>query len=415
MSSLIEDTPRKKISVLLDQIHERIIALPDFQRDFVWDPGATEELIASIAMDYPAGSILAIQNTHNYFATREIEGAPKLNGNKPSYIILDGQQRLTSLYQAFYGVGDYRYLIKINDIINGKDIEEALFHIRISAKRGWQVAAYKKYFNPNQIEAQKAQASDMILPFNILFTGKFGYLGWVDAITDDIIDVETRKNLKTQLMNVHYKIIQNIEGYQFPVVLLSDSTPVDAVCTIFETLNRTGVKLSVFDLLAARFWPDNVKIRDMWDSSIIQHPIINEFSIDPYYILQILTLTRKETALSCKRKDVLGLTPTYVNDNWDKAFRGLTETLDILQKECGVLSPKWIPYSTIVIPFAAIMSSHIDEKGLKLGETKQKLKKWFWCSVFSQKYETSPNSQSAKDVAEVESWINGGNVPPDIA
>jgi hypothetical protein len=61
------------------------------------------------------------------------------------------------------------------------------------------------------------------------------------------------------------------------------------------------------------------------------------------------------------------------------------------------------------------ISASIDEKGLKLGETKQKLKKWFWCSVLSQKYETSPNSQSAKDVAEIELWINGGNLPQDIA
>lgn len=72
MSNLLEDTPTKDLPWLLTQIHEREIALPDFQRDFVWDPAATQELIVSIANNYPAGSLLAIRNTHSYFAAREV-------------------------------------------------------------------------------------------------------------------------------------------------------------------------------------------------------------------------------------------------------------------------------------------------------------------------------------------------------
>ncbi len=115
MSDLLEDTPTKQLSWLLGQIHEREMTLPDFQRDFVWDPAATQELIISVANNYPAGSLLAIRNasdTHSYFAAREFQGAPLLNGQKPTYLILDGQQRLTSLYQAFYGTGEYQYFLR---------------------------------------------------------------------------------------------------------------------------------------------------------------------------------------------------------------------------------------------------------------------------------------------------------------
>jgi uncharacterized protein with ParB-like and HNH nuclease domain len=93
------------VKFLLQMIHNKEMALPDFQRDFVWDPYATDELIESIISNFPAGSLLRIKNGFQLlFQPREIEGAPRLDkGAKPSYLVLDGQQRLTSLYQAFYG------------------------------------------------------------------------------------------------------------------------------------------------------------------------------------------------------------------------------------------------------------------------------------------------------------------------
>src|SRR3989338_2833867 len=99
------------LKFLLEMIHNRVMALPDFQRDFVWDPYATDELIESIISNFPAGPLLRIKNGHQLlFKPRAFEGAPKMEAeHRPAYLILDGQQRLTSLYQAFYGTGEYRY------------------------------------------------------------------------------------------------------------------------------------------------------------------------------------------------------------------------------------------------------------------------------------------------------------------
>src|SRR6185295_666481 len=94
----------ESLKFMLAMIHNREMALPDFQRDFVWDPRETDELVESIILNFPAGSLLRIKNgQHLLFQPREIEGAPPLPKEaKPSYLILDGQQRLTSLYQALY-------------------------------------------------------------------------------------------------------------------------------------------------------------------------------------------------------------------------------------------------------------------------------------------------------------------------
>ena len=53
--SLFEDTNPRALKDLLVEVHSRTMVLPDFQRDFVWEPGATQELNVSIANNYPTG------------------------------------------------------------------------------------------------------------------------------------------------------------------------------------------------------------------------------------------------------------------------------------------------------------------------------------------------------------------------
>src|SRR5436309_2654606 len=88
--SLFEDTNPRSLKDLLSEIHSRTMVLPDFQRDFVWDPGATQELIVSIANNYPAGSLLRVRDVKRAFAAREFQGAPALNGQRHTFLVLDG-------------------------------------------------------------------------------------------------------------------------------------------------------------------------------------------------------------------------------------------------------------------------------------------------------------------------------------
>ena len=119
------DTDKKRLLYLLEQIHEGDLALPDFQRSFVWDPNATRELIVSVIQSYPAGTLLLMQSGASVFAPREFEEAPKLK-QSPAYMALDGQQRLTSRYQAFRGVGTHRFFVNLKELIEGLDIDEAV-------------------------------------------------------------------------------------------------------------------------------------------------------------------------------------------------------------------------------------------------------------------------------------------------
>lgn len=398
--NIYEDTNPRELKELLRQIHTGDSVLPDFQRNFVWEPNMTMELIISIAENFPAGSLLRIRNTNNLFAYREFEGAPKLGKAKPIYLILDGQQRLTSLYQAFYGVGESLYYLNLKNLLDGKDFEDSIFYYRSNHKR------------IKQLEEFEYQARELILPLNILKDGSGEYGRWVRKVSRLQANEKNRTELEDQLDHIDFHI-QTIDDYRFPVVTLSDSTSAEAVCTIFETLNRTGVKLSPFELLTARFWHQDLNLREKWDQAVEKYPVISDFDVDPYYSLQIISLISR-SAPSCKRSDVMNLDKNMVEQYWNDAINGLGEALTYLQQTCGVLSPLWLPYITIIIPMAAIFTHVLKLKGPKIGTAKDKINRWFWCSVYGQKYENSPNSQSALDFGEITKWINGGDVPESI-
>jgi hypothetical protein len=398
--NIYEDTNPRELKELLYQIHHGDTVLPDFQRDFVWDPNATTDLIVSIAQNYPAGSLLRIRNTQNLFAYREFQGAPSINGKKPIYLILDGQQRLTSLYQAFYGVGENRYYLDLHKLLEGDEFEDCIFNLKEDHKR---VAEYVEL---------SSQASSLILPLSVLKGGGGDYSKWVRNIARLQPAEKDRLELEDKLDAID-DWIQTIDDYRFPVVTLSDSTSAEAVCTIFETLNRTGVKLSPFELLTARYWHKAVNLRQLWATAKQTYSIIEDFAIDPYYVLQIVSLIGRPTP-SIKRSDILNLEVGVISKWWDPAVEGLKDALTFLQNECGVLTPGLLPYNTIVIPLAALFARCADLSGPSVGTFRDRIARWFWCAVFGQKYESSPTSQSVLDFTEFMSWMQNGAEPDTV-
>lgn len=394
----------EKLRFLLESIHNREVALPDFQRDFVWDPQATEELIESICQNFPAGSLLRMKNSKGiFFAPREVAGAPALDGHRPSYLILDGQQRLTSLYQAFYGKGTHKYFIHLGGLIEGKDLEDCVFYERANR-------AERRYGKITQ------QAETLTFPFAFLFGDTGGFEEWLDQVLElRPEDGGNMKALKKKLRDVRKQWISPVEDYEFPMVTLAEETSDSAVCTIFETLNRTGVKLSVFDLLAARFWPEDVRLRDLWEEGQNDYPITSDFEIDPYYVLQSVSLFTAKAAPSCKRGDVLKMDVSQIREGWTPIVKGLANSLQMLRDDCGVIIPKWLPYNTIMIPMSAAFAYAEGIKGPDVAVVRNKIKKWFWCSVFGQAYENAPNSQAAKDFVELKKCIDGGEQPQTVA
>ena len=225
---------------LLSLVENRELALPDFQRSFVWEPNGTRELIVSIIRGFPAGNLLFLRGGSEVFLPRAVEEAPELNGHRPAVLVLDGQQRLSSLYQAFYGVGNHRFFVDVAALMLGSDIESV---VKVFSK-----AKAKQWTSVTR------QAQSLMFP--LAHVREFA--DWRDEVIEERDDLDQRSAevLRSYLNRVESAVIEPIRRYQFPTTTLSEATPTEAVCTIFETLNRTGIKLSVFEFICgSRFRP----------------------------------------------------------------------------------------------------------------------------------------------------------------
>ncbi|MFF5107119.1 DUF262 domain-containing protein [Streptomyces sp. NPDC000134] len=405
-SDPIFETVPRQLSNLVTRIHGREIALPNFQRDFVWDATRTEELIQSIISEFPVGTLLLWkQGGGETFASRSFEGAPDLGDKKPSELVLDGQQRLTALYQALTGVGDERFYLKIDEFVDVatdyvKDFHEVDFDKAVTSV---PVAAGKGQAKKNDelLEASHFPVSEV---------GKFD--DWLDEYVDEVTSGDCTygpKRLKSLYRRMRDKYVVPLRSYGVPVLTLPEATPIEAVCTIFETLNRTGKPLGPFELLTARYFPQGVNLRDLWDEALGNYKALIDFKVDPYSVLQAVCLRAHGSA---QRSDVLKkLTASDISAHWSSAVKGVAGVLDMLQSDCGVVAPKWLPYGMLLIPMGAVWAEIQKLEPLDRANAYTRLQQFFWCSVFTTNYDQGANSQAGADYSRLKEWAVRGDGP----
>jgi hypothetical protein len=383
-------TVRRSMLQLLADLDSGQLALPDFQRTFVWAPDETRELLVSMMRSFPAGALLFLQGGSATFKARAAEGAPPLGG-RPSFLVLDGQQRLTSLYQAVYGVGESRFFLDLGALLVGADVDQAV-----------KVFSAERAAPLDNIEAQ---ARTLMMP--LAAVRDFGAARWRDAVVPRRDD-EDRERVRELLREIEYACIDPLVKYAFPVTVLPEGTPLEAVCTIFETLNRTGRPLTPFELISARAFAGGHSLHELWNSALERHPILGDFGVKPYYLLQCIAL---RLGVSCKRRSVISLPADDIARGWESAVDSIAAILTLLRDECGVLTPKWLAYEPMLIPLATVWNDVAATTGPAHGAMRTKLKTWFWCASFTGEYESSSATLAERDAPALKSWLAGGDQP----
>ncbi|WKZ81902.1 MAG: DUF262 domain-containing protein [Acidimicrobiia bacterium] len=390
------------------------LALPDFQRDFVWDPADVQSLIASIMMGYPCGALLFLQQSgaRGIFRERWFQGVPPGKPQSPPKLVLDGQQRLTALYQALRGVGDTIYYLDLKALKDSPTSDDVEKSVLARSRRG-------RSPRTRAVTKVDDQARQELLPVAKIVDGLDDWLEAVDGHRNKRGDPAARKAFREFVKSW----VDPVKHYQFPVVSLPEKTSLDAVCKIFETLNLRGVSLTVFELLTARFWPDGVDLRAHWDNAQAEYPLLKEFGVDPYSLLQAVSVrtTRarvpagEKPSASAQRSDVLKLTATDFTAYWESVTKGADAAVRMLRDECGVLDKAWMPYATMLVPLSAIWHKISAGKGPERGRLVGLVERYFWCTVFMRNYDQGGNSQAGRDYVDLESWFEGGTPPEAVA
>lgn len=429
------DSTKESLLDMLRSVRDGKTQLPDFQRGWVWDDEHIRSLLASISLSYPIGAVMMLQtgNVDVRFKPRLVEGVMLPNLPEPERLILDGQQRLTSLFQSLFlgqavTTRDVRsnqikrwYYLDIHKALSANgDRDEAIIGLPEDRKvrnfRGDVIADYS---------TADLECAAELLPLPLLFDVP-GLTAWqmryLQADPAHMVDRLARWNDLTQT------VIQRFQQYQVPLILLRKETPKEAVCQVFEKVNTGGVSLTVFELLTATYAADDFSLRDDWvvrERRLRKHWVLSTIQSDDF--LQAVTLlatrARRQQALaagtsadnapgiSCKRKDILRLLLEDYQTWADPVTDGFERAARFLYGQ-KIFGARDLPYRTQVTPLAAIfavLGDRADSAGVSA-----KLARWYWCGVFGELYGGAIETRFAKDLPEVLDWIEGGPEPSTV-
>lgn len=429
------DSTKESLLDILRSIKEGKAQLPDFQRGWVWDDEHIKSLLASVSLSYPIGAIMMLQtgNEEVRFKPRLVEGVALDHPLVPERLILDGQQRLTSLYQALFSgqpvfTRDSRgneirrwYYLDINMALDPDgDREEAI----IGLPEDRMVRNFRREVIADYSTTEKECAAEL-LPLPLVFD--------VAAMTDWQMkyiqaDPEHVSERLTRWNRVVQELIQRFQQFQIPVIFLRKETPKVAVCQVFEKVNTGGVSLNVFELLTATYAADDFDLRRDWNDRqkrFKQHKVLA--AVESTHFLQVATLlaTRarqmqalaegieqdRTPGISCKRKDVLRLTLDEYRIGAEPATHGFIKAAKLLYSY-GIFAARDLPYPTQLVPLAAILAvlgEKADSDGIRT-----RLARWYWCGIFGELYGSTIETRFAKDLSQVLAWVDGGPEPDSI-
>ena len=417
-------TNDRPISELMISINKGAIQLPDFQRGWVWEDGRIKALIASITNNYPVGAAMFLEygNDNIRFKYRVIEGVTATDVI-PTELILDGQQRLTSIYSSLYsrnavhtrtdkGKKIFRYYyIDIKKACDPNcDRVDAIFSVpetRIITSNFGRDIELDLSDRTKEFE-NKMFPLNLILDFPEEQNWQNEYYAFYNY-NQEIIKKFTEFNKKIIMQTLQYKI---------PVISLGKDTPKEAVCQVFENVNTGGVSLTVFELVTAIFAMDDFELRKDWEERKAKYfdgDLLSCITATDFLTAcTLLSTYKKGGTVSCKKKDVLNLSLKDYNNFADALSEGFVEAEKILQEE-RVFSNKDLPYSTQLIPLAALCTLLSNGNRIKVTNIKNKIRQWYWCGVFGELYGGANETRYVNDVVGVMNWIeNNGNIPKTI-
>ena len=358
------------IRKIIDKITSGEIRIPSFQRGFVWEEDDVAFFMDSLFKGYPIGAVLLWRTKERLLNERNLGHftLPEPAKDYPVDYVLDGQQRLTSIFSVF------QTELEPRDDTNWKDIY---------------------YLIGNSKNSQELQ--------------------FVPLVKEDV-DYKKHFPIKTLFDSVEYRRATEILGDKekaeidklqetfkeiiVPVQLM-ETDDRSIVAIVFERINRAGVPLESFQLLTAWSWSTDFDLQEKLDE------LSSELSGCGFDGLA----EEQDLLMKCFTGYILGntspsammeLSGEKIRDNFEEIKNGLKSAIDFLQKEMHLYSLSYVPYPAMIVSLVKFFGT--DKVGGQLYNDKQRkqLLKWFWRSCFSRRYSSGVNNAHQVDLNAME-------------
>lgn len=458
----MEPTNKELIDALIKPIQSGDIQLPEFQRDYVWSKRQKSELIESLFQRHPVGTLLLLElnDESPMFAWTELEGTSipqersyivkgKRNdqAKPPRQLILDGQQRLTTLAQLLTNPGTSKYTSFL-------DLRPMMEHWEAEGKPDTadKLDLWIEGFDfSNNIKAltwigdpeRRLKEKSFRLGISLLFDDTslsshvrtfrdFAYKSALRAeekANKDGISSEKRKEANDEKDDFHRRIefvdivlprLTNIVSRsRIPAVTVPETMSVAGVCKIFTKLNSTGTPLGPFDLAVAKMYPNDINLKSLFKSSCSEFPKIRSVDGSGASLLSTVALLSGKSPKKNSLPD--NVTPAAVNTHWEHASDAYENAINHLNEYCGAgISEDGAPHLLAYAPIVPALA-------VALGQTKldniqdhnhrqhciDALRRWYFQAPLLKHYSEGTDNKQQSDARIFRDLFQNGqkNVP----
>jgi hypothetical protein len=398
----------QSIKDLINDIDGKRVYLPEFQRDFVWEISKTYDLFDSLIKDIFIGAIIfgipsfdiAIREIDNRkkitkgkrrpslaartITKKEIEQINRVGGN--FRLILDGQQRTTSIYRALKGTDEVWFIAKSEDEIPGGNFENASLEELLCEISGEQEEERLSVRLSDVWEMEVNDYDEEEIKKRFFYPSAYYRENRNQIWFDEKAEFKKYRNLKKKISDL-FKSEKLLSYYLLDMNL-------EKFVVFFERSNTRGVQLNFIDILAAKLYTGNFNLKEKIKQFEVNHP--NHLLVPEIIVRSIAYI--KSAPKEIHRNYIL----TYLNADdfnrwWDDLCRLYRVVLDFLFENNFVISQDWMPYETMIIPLLFFLQEIAGDFHQMTRDQKLFIEYWYWNSVFSLRYSGATNEKVIED------------------
>ena len=362
---------RQKIQVVPDTLNNLIVEVgkgeyrvPQFQREYVWEKSKVIELFDSIYKEWPIGTFFLWEagREHNRLFRHSIDlNIPPIRDDDDITFILDGQQRITSLYVALMGL-----------TVNGTDYGRICFDVK------------DQKFTHREPDNRR-------------------YIAVCDIWQKDIIKIA--KGIEESYQDSLGRCHHILGTYPLSIVKVRDKD-LPSACKIFQRINQSGKRLDRFDLISAMTFDPTFDLREKFKQDIITKLKQKAFGeISPAVVTQLMALVKEGT---CTERIEYNLTSEEIQSMWSGIVDSVLLAAETLRENVGVKNASFLPYDAI-LTLVSYLHAKSKRRSLKESELSW-VKRWFWRASFSQHYGSGGATKIGRD-RELFDRLLAGDLP----
>ncbi|MGY8923717.1 MAG: GmrSD restriction endonuclease domain-containing protein [Flavobacteriales bacterium] len=400
----------RTLNVWFQKLQNGEIKLPRFQRHQAWDKRRITSLLETITYNLPLGITLLLEVDEEKFISRYLETAPQ-TGVKVNEHLLDGQQRLTSLWRSMHNNYEnetfFIYIPEFDHEDDGINNENMMTYCQ-----GRWFNKNKKY--PLWADSPSACFKKGLIPMNLLKPTdiRSEIDNWIN---DAVANLEPKDNQDSEFINKYKKfneaktkldktitqLREIINHYNLPFLALPSNTPKDIALRVFINMNTNTKPLSLYDVIVAEIESvKGVSLHDLQNSLNEKHPKIAGYFKLEQLILATSALLQDKVP---NNSGMLEMSKELMVENWNYLEDGLNKMTDFLANE-GVYSRQILPTNAVLAVVAALYK-YIPESLDDRGKAEILLKKYIWSAFFTDRYENSAASRAFKDFVNLKNII----------